>query len=174
MQCLREEWQIWHRSLFWLPLSVSRLFISFFESHENTIVEFIFCSLSKWVCKKYIHLLYSPIHSSGRLPNPEMWKRSIYWFLLCIWDMKYNLYKQFPTEWKIHKTKNIFNFMLEVRLSLGWWSRSWSAWSFFFIYISTVKHLWASLYSTSSLDLVMFTYFAPKFSSIAKTFFLHC
>ncbi len=30
------------------------LFLPLFESHENTIVEFLFCYLSKWECKKYI------------------------------------------------------------------------------------------------------------------------
>ncbi len=37
----------------WGCFSLSQFF-PFFESHENTIVEFFFCYLSKWECKKYI------------------------------------------------------------------------------------------------------------------------
>ncbi len=40
-------------SLLTAVISLSQ-FISFFESHESTIVEFLFCYLSKWECKKYI------------------------------------------------------------------------------------------------------------------------
>ncbi len=34
-------------------ISLSQFF-SFIESHKNTIIEFLFCYLSKWECKKYI------------------------------------------------------------------------------------------------------------------------
>ncbi len=69
MKRLWEGWSIWHRSLFWLPLSVSLNFFPFFESHENTNVEFVFCNLSKWECKKYI--CGTPIHCSWSYPNYE-------------------------------------------------------------------------------------------------------
>uniref|UniRef100_A0A8C2IR96 Polypeptide N-acetylgalactosaminyltransferase n=1 Tax=Cyprinus carpio TaxID=7962 RepID=A0A8C2IR96_CYPCA len=43
-------------SLLTAVISLSLFFFSFFffESRENTIVEFFFCYLSKWECKKYI------------------------------------------------------------------------------------------------------------------------
>ncbi len=53
MQRLWEGWSIWHRLLFWLPLSISLNFY-FIESHENTIIEFYFSIWTKWECKTYI------------------------------------------------------------------------------------------------------------------------
>ncbi len=47
-------------------ISLSHLFY-FIESHENTIVEFLFSYLSKWECK--IYMWYALIHCSSSQPN---------------------------------------------------------------------------------------------------------
>ncbi len=40
-------------SLLTAVISLSQFF-SFFESRENTVLELLFCYLSKWECKKYV------------------------------------------------------------------------------------------------------------------------
>ncbi len=48
-------------------ISLSQFFY-FIESHENTIVEFLFCYLNQMGMQK-IYLWYSPIHCSSSSPN---------------------------------------------------------------------------------------------------------
>ncbi len=48
-------------------------FFPLIESRENIIVEFLFCYLSKWECKK-TYLWYSPIYCSRILPDLRCWE----------------------------------------------------------------------------------------------------
>ncbi len=83
MQRLWEGWSIWHRSLFWLPLSASLIFSFYWNSWKQYRRVFILLFEQMRMQKKCVVLSHSPLFKLTQLwwlpllRFPEVWKRSI-------------------------------------------------------------------------------------------------